>query len=70
MRLFDYFCEKCDKQFEKLLVNMEEIENHLDSYICPDCQGKAKRVITAPARLVIPKADGAIYSSNSVPDKD
>ena len=45
MPIFRYYCEKCDDEFEKLLLSSRK-ENEVK---CPDCKNKnVKKLITSP----------------------
>lgn len=44
MPLFEYFCEKCDK-VHTMLMKIDESQKEI---ICPDCGGKAIKILSAP----------------------
>jgi len=41
MPTYDYQCEECARKFSKLVKYEER-----DEVVCPDCQGKVKRLIS------------------------
>lgn len=45
MPIFDYYCEKCDETFEKLILPSDKSE-----VVCPGCgSNKVERMVSAPA---------------------
>ncbi|MFW5980461.1 MAG: FmdB family zinc ribbon protein [Halanaerobiaceae bacterium] len=46
MPVYKYRCQKCDFEFEEFFFTFKQAKTELD---CPKCEGKAKKVFTAPS---------------------
>jgi putative FmdB family regulatory protein len=47
MPAYEYFCKKCEIEFEELLVQQDEIHKYSEWHPCPGCHDRANRIISS-----------------------
>jgi putative FmdB family regulatory protein len=61
MPIFDFVCRKCEHSFETLIQNGEDAE-------CPKCHAtQLERLLSVPARPIVPASAGACSADPSLP---
>ena len=46
MPTYEYVCEKCEVEFEELLLNKDDISKYFNEHPCPSCGEPARRVVS------------------------
>jgi len=47
MPAYEYKCEPCNAQFEEILTQSEDVKKYSDWHPCPNCNGRAARIVSA-----------------------
>jgi putative FmdB family regulatory protein len=63
MPAFEYLCNKCEVEFEELLVQQDEIRLYTEWHPCPSCKGRAKRIKVSPINFAFKAPGGQTQGS-------